>query len=87
MAGTYAFVNMASKHTAVAYGSRGTLTSPVYNPTPPYSSNPKNPFYQSCQVRSHFYSIITNLVYLKLQRDLNRFNDFIIKLTAINSTD
>lgn len=32
------------------YGNRGTIESPLYNPTPPYSSNPKSPYYQSCQV-------------------------------------
>ncbi|XP_011878033.1 PREDICTED: ALK tyrosine kinase receptor [Vollenhovia emeryi] len=53
--GMYAFVNMASKHAAVAYGSRATMTSPVYNPTPPYSNDPKNPYYRSCQVRFFYH--------------------------------
>ncbi|KAL6257987.1 hypothetical protein P5V15_011582 [Pogonomyrmex californicus] len=53
--GTYAYVNMASKKAGVMYGSRGTISSPVYNPTPPYSSNPKSEYYQSCQIRFFYH--------------------------------
>ncbi|XP_018396574.1 PREDICTED: ALK tyrosine kinase receptor [Cyphomyrmex costatus] len=53
--GTYAFVNMASKYTQILYGSRGTITSSLYNPTPPYSSNPKSPYYRSCQIRFFYH--------------------------------
>lgn len=63
LAGTYAFVNMASKGQHVGYGSRATIESPLYNPTPPYSSDPKSPYHQSCQVCVYnfillFYSIL-----------------------------
>ncbi|KYN34630.1 ALK tyrosine kinase receptor [Trachymyrmex septentrionalis] len=51
--GTYAFVNMASKN--IKYGSRGTITSPLYNPTPPYASNRESPFHKSCQVRFFYH--------------------------------
>ncbi|XP_011703178.1 PREDICTED: ALK tyrosine kinase receptor isoform X2 [Wasmannia auropunctata] len=50
--GTYAFVNMAK---SVPYGSRASIVSPLYNPTPPYSSDPKSPYYRSCQIR-FFYN-------------------------------
>ncbi|XP_067210065.1 ALK tyrosine kinase receptor isoform X2 [Linepithema humile] len=60
--GTYAYLNMAPKHVlGVAYGSRGTIDSPLYNPTPPYSSDPENPFYRSCQVRFFYYKPGTNV--------------------------
>ncbi|XP_032676195.1 MAM and LDL-receptor class A domain-containing protein 1-like [Odontomachus brunneus] len=63
--GTYAYVDMFKR---VAYGSRGTIESPLYNPTPPYSSDPKNLFYQSCQVRSCLS--FASLCYLKMHSDL-----------------
>lgn len=50
LTGTYAYVNMASKSQFIRYGSRGTLESPLYNPTPPYSSDPESPYHHSCQV-------------------------------------
>ncbi|XP_034171879.1 anaplastic lymphoma kinase isoform X1 [Osmia lignaria lignaria] len=50
--GTYAYVNMSKR---VEYGSRGTIESPLYNPTPPYSSDIKSPYYGSCQVRFFFH--------------------------------
>ncbi|XP_053974206.1 ALK tyrosine kinase receptor isoform X2 [Hylaeus volcanicus] len=50
--GTYAFVNMSKKSD---YGSRGTIESPLYNPTPPYSSDVKSRYYRSCQVRFFFH--------------------------------
>ncbi|XP_076236265.1 anaplastic lymphoma kinase isoform X2 [Calliopsis andreniformis] len=50
--GTYAYVNMSKR---VDYGSRGTIESPLYNPTPPYSSDPESPYYKSCQVRFFFH--------------------------------
>ncbi|KAL6421509.1 hypothetical protein ACFW04_014280 [Cataglyphis niger] len=53
--GTYAFVNMASKSQHVGYGSRATIESPLYNPTPPYSSDPKSPYHQSCQIRFFYH--------------------------------
>ncbi|XP_076635362.1 anaplastic lymphoma kinase isoform X1 [Colletes latitarsis] len=46
--GTYAYVNMSKK---IVYGSRATIESPLYNPTPPYSSDPKSRYHRSCQVR------------------------------------
>jgi len=58
LAGTYAFVNMASNALIIKYGSRGTITSPLYNPTPPYSNDPNSPYYRSCQVRAYFYLVI-----------------------------
>lgn len=45
--GTYAYVNTAK---GSKYGTRSTLESPLFNPTPPYSSDPNSPYYQSCQV-------------------------------------
>lgn len=45
--GTYAYVNTAK---VSKYGSRGTLESPLFNPTPPYSSDPNSSYHQSCQV-------------------------------------
>ncbi|XP_012522088.2 ALK tyrosine kinase receptor [Monomorium pharaonis] len=53
--GTYAFVNMAGYSKNVAYGSKGTITSPLYNPTPPYSSDPNSSYYRSCQVRFFYH--------------------------------
>ncbi|XP_070151129.1 ALK tyrosine kinase receptor isoform X2 [Polyergus mexicanus] len=53
--GTYAYVNMASKSQFIRYGSRGTLESPLYNPTPPYSSDPKSPYRYSCQIRFFYH--------------------------------
>ncbi|XP_024885516.1 leukocyte tyrosine kinase receptor [Temnothorax curvispinosus] len=53
--GMYAFVNMGFKHAAVKYGSRATMTSPLYNPTPPYSRDPNSPYYRSCQVRFFYH--------------------------------
>ncbi|XP_025157747.1 ALK tyrosine kinase receptor [Harpegnathos saltator] len=50
--GTYAYVEMSKR---VEYGSRGTIESSLYNPTPPYSSDIKSPYYQSCQVRFFFH--------------------------------
>ncbi|KAG7206284.1 hypothetical protein KM043_003665 [Ampulex compressa] len=50
--GTYAYVNMSKR---ADYGSRGTIESPVYNPTPPYSSDPKSRYHQSCQVRFFYH--------------------------------
>ncbi|XP_076176518.1 anaplastic lymphoma kinase isoform X2 [Ptiloglossa arizonensis] len=50
--GTYTYVNMSKK---VEYGSRGTIESPLYNPTPPYSSDPKSRYHRSCQVRFFFH--------------------------------
>jgi len=47
------YVNMAAKNAHgvnIEYGSRGTIESPLYNPTPPYSNDPKSLYYQSCQV-------------------------------------
>ncbi|KAL0123932.1 hypothetical protein PUN28_006035 [Cardiocondyla obscurior] len=53
--GVYAYVNMGFKHTAVTYGSRAIMTSPLYNPTPPYNSDPKSSYYRSCQVRFFYH--------------------------------
>ncbi|XP_063995101.1 leukocyte tyrosine kinase receptor isoform X2 [Diachasmimorpha longicaudata] len=50
--GTYAFVNSSRGN---GLGDRATLNSPIFNPTPPYSSDPKSPYYQSCQVRFFFH--------------------------------
>ncbi|XP_014489492.1 PREDICTED: ALK tyrosine kinase receptor isoform X2 [Dinoponera quadriceps] len=50
--GTYAYAQMNNR---VAYGSRATIESPLYNPTPPYSSDSKNPYYQTCQIRFFFH--------------------------------
>ncbi|XP_076750221.1 anaplastic lymphoma kinase isoform X1 [Xylocopa sonorina] len=50
--GTYAYVNMSKR---VGYGSRATIKSPLYNPTPPYSSDPKSPYYRSCKVRFFYH--------------------------------
>ena len=49
--GIYAYVNMSKK---VDYGSRATIESPLYNPTPLYSSDPKSRYHQSCQVSDIF---------------------------------
>lgn len=45
--GTFAYVNMSKR---ADYGSRGTISSPLFNPTPPYSSDRTSPYFQSCQV-------------------------------------
>ncbi|XP_033212809.1 ALK tyrosine kinase receptor [Belonocnema kinseyi] len=50
--GTFAYVNMSKR---ADYGSRGTISSPLYNPTPPYSSDPTSPYFQSCQVRFFYH--------------------------------
>ncbi|KAK1117952.1 hypothetical protein K0M31_015619 [Melipona bicolor] len=50
--GTYAYVSMSTR---VEYGSRGTIESPTYNPTPPYNGDPKSPYHQSCQVRFFYH--------------------------------
>ncbi|CAK9818713.1 ALK tyrosine kinase receptor [Anthophora plagiata] len=50
--GTYAYVNMSKQ---VVYGSRGTIESPLYNPTPPYSSDKTSRYYRSCQVRFFYH--------------------------------
>ncbi|XP_076675839.1 anaplastic lymphoma kinase isoform X2 [Andrena cerasifolii] len=50
--GIYAYVNMSKK---VDYGSRATIESPLYNPTPLYSSDPKSRYHQSCQVRFFYH--------------------------------
>ncbi|KAK0161971.1 hypothetical protein PV327_008362 [Microctonus hyperodae] len=46
--GTYALVILKPNHDL---GESATLNSPIFNPTPPYSSNPKSSYYRSCQVR------------------------------------
>ncbi|XP_019886426.2 ALK tyrosine kinase receptor isoform X2 [Ooceraea biroi] len=61
--GIYAFVNMAQKSASganVAYGSRATLESPLYNPTPPYSSDPMSPYFHSCQIRFYYHKYGTH---------------------------
>lgn len=45
--GTYVYVNMSG---SLKYGDRARLESPVYNPTPPYSSDETSPYFKSCQV-------------------------------------
>lgn len=50
--GTYAFVNSSRSN---GLGDRATLSSPIFNPTPPYNSDPKSPYYKSCQVRFFFH--------------------------------
>ncbi|XP_046835258.1 ALK tyrosine kinase receptor isoform X2 [Vespa crabro] len=50
--GTYAYVNTAK---GIKYGSRGTLESPLFNPTPPYSSDPNSFYHQSCQIRFFYH--------------------------------
>ncbi|XP_035737787.1 ALK tyrosine kinase receptor-like isoform X3 [Vespa mandarinia] len=50
--GTYAYVNTAK---GIKYGSRGTLESPLFNPTPPYSSDPNSSYHQSCQIRFFYH--------------------------------
>ncbi|XP_015594749.1 ALK tyrosine kinase receptor isoform X1 [Cephus cinctus] len=50
--GTYAFVDMSRR---AEYGSRATIESPVFNPTPPYNSDRTSPYYQSCQVRFFYH--------------------------------
>ncbi|XP_020282879.1 ALK tyrosine kinase receptor isoform X2 [Pseudomyrmex gracilis] len=55
--GTYVYVNMATKINGKPseYGSRGTIQSTLYNPTPPYSSDRKSPYYHSCQIRFFYH--------------------------------
>ncbi|XP_012145693.1 anaplastic lymphoma kinase isoform X2 [Megachile rotundata] len=55
--GTYAYVNMskAVNMPKANYGSRGTIESPLYNPTPPYSSDEKSPYYKTCEVRFFYH--------------------------------
>ncbi|XP_029176509.1 ALK tyrosine kinase receptor-like isoform X2 [Nylanderia fulva] len=56
--GTYAYVNMASKNIHGMnnkYGNRGTIESPLYNPTPPYSNNSTSPYHRSCQIRFFYH--------------------------------
>ncbi|XP_050480798.1 ALK tyrosine kinase receptor isoform X2 [Bombus huntii] len=55
--GTYAYVSMSPR---VEYGSRGTIESPLYNPTPPYNGDPKSPYYKSCQVRFFYHQYGAN---------------------------
>ncbi|XP_068993762.1 ALK tyrosine kinase receptor isoform X2 [Neodiprion pinetum] len=50
--GNYVYVNMSG---SLHYGDRARLESPVYNPTPPYSSDANNPYYKSCQVRFFYH--------------------------------
>ncbi|XP_051176144.1 leukocyte tyrosine kinase receptor-like [Leptopilina boulardi] len=50
--GTFAYVNMSKR---ADYGSRGTINSPLFNPTPPYSSDPTSPYFQTCQVRFFYH--------------------------------
>ncbi|XP_033330553.2 anaplastic lymphoma kinase isoform X2 [Megalopta genalis] len=50
--GTYAYVNVSK---ALGLGSSGTIESPLYNPTPLYSSDKKSPYYRSCQVRFFYH--------------------------------
>ncbi|XP_011304808.1 ALK tyrosine kinase receptor isoform X2 [Fopius arisanus] len=50
--GTYAFVNSSRGN---GLGDRATLNSPVFNPTPPYSSDPDSPYEHSCQMRFFFH--------------------------------
>ncbi|XP_043282880.1 ALK tyrosine kinase receptor isoform X2 [Venturia canescens] len=50
--GTYAVVILTR---TVPYGSQGTLESPIFNPIPPYTSDPKSPYYRSCQVRFFYH--------------------------------
>ncbi|XP_017761306.1 PREDICTED: leukocyte tyrosine kinase receptor isoform X2 [Eufriesea mexicana] len=63
--GTYAYVSMSTR---VKYASRGTIESPLYNPTPPYHGDPKSPYYKSCQVRFfyHHYGVHSGLLELYL---------------------
>ncbi|XP_011256082.1 ALK tyrosine kinase receptor isoform X1 [Camponotus floridanus] len=61
--GTYVYVNMATKNAFgmnIEYGSRGTIESPLYNPTPPYSNDPKSLYYQSCQIRFFYHKYGTH---------------------------
>ncbi|XP_012251030.2 ALK tyrosine kinase receptor isoform X2 [Athalia rosae] len=50
--GSYMYVNMSGK---TEYGYGAVMASPVYNPTPPYSSNETNPYYKSCQARFFYH--------------------------------
>ncbi|XP_078052989.1 anaplastic lymphoma kinase isoform X3 [Augochlora pura] len=50
--GTYAYVNVSK---ALGLGSSGTIESPLFNPTPLYSSDKKSPYYRSCQVRFFYH--------------------------------
>lgn len=50
--GTYAYVDMSKP---VKYGSSATIESPLYNPTPPYSSDPKSRYYRSCKLRFFYH--------------------------------
>ena len=34
----------------VQYGNKGVLNSPIFNPTPPYHSDERSPYYMSCKV-------------------------------------
>ncbi|XP_017880511.1 ALK tyrosine kinase receptor isoform X2 [Ceratina calcarata] len=63
--GTYAYVNMLQRG---KYGSRATIESPVYNPTPPYNGDTKSGYHQSCQVRFfyHQYGIFSGALGLFL---------------------
>ncbi|KOC67358.1 MAM and LDL-receptor class A domain-containing protein C10orf112 [Habropoda laboriosa] len=61
--GTYAYVNMSQRG---LYGSQGTIESPLYNPTPPYSSDNSTRYYQSCQVRFFYHQYGVNSGSLEL---------------------
>ncbi|XP_015429458.1 PREDICTED: ALK tyrosine kinase receptor [Dufourea novaeangliae] len=55
--GTYAYVDVSKQ---VKLGSRGTIESPLYNPTPPYSSDANSRYYRSCQVRFFYHQYGTH---------------------------
>lgn len=53
IAGTYIYVTMPASSfgdRASMFGDQAGLDSPLFNPTPPYSSDKTNPYYRSCQV-------------------------------------
>ncbi|XP_076300861.1 anaplastic lymphoma kinase isoform X1 [Lasioglossum baleicum] len=55
--GTYAYVNVSK---ALRLGSSATIESPIFNPTPPYSSDKDSPYYKSCQARFFYHQYGTH---------------------------
>ncbi|XP_031782038.1 leukocyte tyrosine kinase receptor isoform X2 [Nasonia vitripennis] len=75
--GTYAYVDMSK--TDLQLGSRATINSPIFNPTPPYNHQPGSPYKNSCKVRffyhqygSHTVPLGLYLVQLKPQQNYSQ---------------